>query len=279
MEGATRPPERYRIVVRGRLSERLGSAFAQLRLERRPGRTVLSGSGGRAAAQRVLDRLCDLGLEVIGVDVFADYDRLVAALKSGDETAFAGLMDAYNSSLLRVATIYVGSRAVAEEVVQETWLGVVRGLDRFEGRSSLKTWIFKILTNTASTRGARERRCVPFSSLTDDDGSPLDPDRFFGSDHDRYPGHWSVGPTPWETPEEGLLAGETREVILSAIDALPPSQRAVISLRDVEGWSSADVCDALELSEGNQRVLLHRARTKVRCALEGYYDAVELTAA
>jgi RNA polymerase sigma-70 factor (ECF subfamily) len=203
--------------------------------------------------------------------------ELVAALRRGDERAFATLMDAYSSSLIRVAMCYVPTRAVAEEVVQETWLGVLQGIDRFEGRSSLKTWIFRILTNTATTRGARERRTVPFCSLTGDDGASLDPDRFFGADHDRYPGHWEFGPTPWETPEEGLLSGEAREVIASAIEGLPPAQRTVISLRDVEGWPSAEICDALEISEGNQRVLLHRARTKVRAALERYHDAVEHT--
>jgi RNA polymerase sigma-70 factor (ECF subfamily) len=202
--------------------------------------------------------------------------ELVAALKRGDEDAFAELIDAHNSSLLRVAMGYVSSRAVADEVVQETWLGVIRGLDRFEGRSSLKTWIFRILTNTAATRGARESRIVPFSSLVDDDGEPLDPDRFFPSDHERLAGHWALGPTPWKTPEEGLLSAETRAVMMSAIEDLPPAQRTVISLRDIEGWSPEEVCDALEMSEGNQRVLLHRARTKVRAALERYHDAVEL---
>jgi RNA polymerase sigma-70 factor, ECF subfamily len=203
--------------------------------------------------------------------------ELVAALKRGDERAFAALIDDLGSSLLRVAMGYVSSRAVAEEVVQETWLGVVRGLDRFEGRSSLKTWIFRILTNTAVTRGARERRIVPFSSLADDDGEPLDPDRFLPSDHERYPDHWALGPTPWETPEQGLLSAETREVVMAAIEELPPAQRTVVTLRDVEGWPTGEVCDALEISEGNQRVLLHRARTKVRAALERYYDAAELT--
>ena len=207
--------------------------------------------------------------------------RLIQSLKAGDESAFASLMDDYGSSLLRVAMIYVGSRAVAEEVVQETWLGVINGLDRFEGRSSLKTWIFRILTNTASTRAQRERRSVPFSSLAgangEEEGPSVDPDRFFPPDHARYPGHWSLGPTRWETPEEGLLSGETREVILGAIEELPPSQRAVVMLRDVEGWPAEEVCDALELSEGNQRVMLHRGRTKVRAALEQYLGAVQET--
>src|SRR5919108_4635786 len=205
--------------------------------------------------------------------------QLLEALRAGDERAFASLMDEYSSSLLRVAMGYVGNRSVAEEVVQETWLGVINGLDRFEGRSSLKTWIFRILTNTASSRGQRERRIVPFSSLTgdDDEEASVDPDRFFPPDHPRYPNHWSVGPTAWETPEEGLLSAETRTVVLEAIDELPPSQRAVVTLRDVEGWTPEEVCDALELSEGNQRVLLHRGRTKVRMALERYFGAVEET--
>jgi RNA polymerase sigma-70 factor, ECF subfamily len=172
----------------------------------------------------------------------------------------------------------VPGRAAAEEVVQETWVAVVRGIDGFEGRSSLKTWIFRILTNVAMRSGARERRSVPFSALarTEDSGEPsLDPDRFLPADHELFPGHWAVMPTRWPTPEEGLLAGETREVIAAAIADLPVAQRTVIALRDVEGWSSEEVCEALDVSAGNQRILLHRARSRVRTAIEDYYGAVE----
>jgi RNA polymerase sigma-70 factor (ECF subfamily) len=212
-----------------------------------------------------------------------DDAQLVERLRRGDEGAFRELLSAYSSPLLRVAMTHVGSRAVAEEVVQETWLAVLRGVDRFEGRSSLKTWMFMILTNIASSRGARERRTLPFSSLAqaggDDARSPVDPDRFFPADHDRWPHHWALGPTRWETPEEGVLTSETRQLVLRAIEQLPAAQRRVITLRDIEGWPSHEVCAALGVSEGNQRVLLHRARTKVRTALERYFDAVELTVA
>jgi RNA polymerase sigma-70 factor (ECF subfamily) len=205
--------------------------------------------------------------------------QLVSRLRRGDERAFETLVDAYSPALLRLAKSFVPSRAVAEEVVQETWLGVLNGLDRFEGRAALKTWIFKILVNTARTRGARERRSVPFSALANvghgAGEASVDADRFFGSDHDRYPGHWSLAPTHWETPEEDLLAGETREVILAAIDELPQAQRAVITMRDIEGWPAEEVCEALDVSEVNQRVLLHRARSKVRSALERHLGAVE----
>ena len=210
-----------------------------------------------------------------------DEAALVSALRRGDELAFAALVDAYSPMLLRVAQTHVPSRAVAEEVVQETWISVLRGIDRFEGRSSLKGWIFKILRNTAITRGERERRTVPASCLAEegDEAPLLDLDRFLPSDHSSYPGHWALGPTPWPVPEQGLLAGETRSVIADAISELPPSQRAVISLRDIEGWSADEVCEALDVSDGNQRVLLHRARSKVRAELEGYFGAVEPTLA
>jgi RNA polymerase sigma-70 factor (ECF subfamily) len=172
----------------------------------------------------------------------------------------------------------VPGRATAEEVVQETWIAVVRGIDRFEGRSSLKTWIFRILTNVAMRSGARERRSVPFSALAEaeDTGeAAVDPDRFLPADHARYPGHWAIMPTRWPTPEEGLLAGETREVVAAAIAQLPKAQRTVISLRDIEGWSSEEVSEVLDITHGNQRILLHRARSRVRAAIEAYYGAVE----
>ena len=197
--------------------------------------------------------------------------ELVAALRAGDEEAFVRIVREWHGSLLRVARIFVPTRTLAEEVVQETWIGVFNGIDRFETRSSLKTWIFRILTNIAKTRGQREGRTVPFSALERPDAVPeaaVDADRFLSPDHERWPGHWASKPEPW--PEERLLAAETRELVDRAIEQLPPAQRAVISLRDVEGWSSEETRNALGVSETNQRVLLHRARSKVRQALEGY---------
>jgi RNA polymerase sigma-70 factor (ECF subfamily) len=194
---------------------------------------------------------------------------LVKGLRAGDEAAFAAVMRMYGRGMLRVAEMYVSSRAVAEDVVQEAWVGVLRGIGRFEGRSSLKTWLYRIVANTAKTRGVRESRSVPFSSLGDDgDEGTVDADRFLGSG-DRFPGHWAVPPQAW-APEGRLLADETLEVVERAIDKLPPAQRAVITMRDVQGFTSEEVCNALDLTETNQRVLLHRARAKVRSALEEY---------
>ena len=193
---------------------------------------------------------------------------LVARLRARDESAFAELVARYGASMRRLALSFVRSAAVADEVVQEAWLGVLRGIDRFEGRSSLKTWIFRILANTAKTRGERERRSVPFSSLEGEAGGDepsVDPDRFLGD------GAWATPPVRWDgAPEARLLAAETRAVIDAAIAALPPGQRAVISLSDVEGWPAAEIRNVLGLTETNQRVLLHRARSKVRAALEEY---------
>ena len=198
---------------------------------------------------------------------------VVEALRAGDESAFRSLVAEYGPSMLRVARMYVGSRAVAEEVVQEAWVAVLNGIGRFEGRSSLKTWIFRILTNIAKTRAQRDGRTLPFSALQDPGRVPeaaVDADRFLDPEHPRWPGHWAIKPEAW--PEEALVAAETRERLTEAIDALPATQRAVISLRDVEGWSSEEVRNALGLSETNQRVLLHRARSKVRAALESYLE-------
>jgi RNA polymerase sigma-70 factor, ECF subfamily len=195
---------------------------------------------------------------------------LVDRLLAGDEAAFEGLVGAYHGSLLRLARTFVPDHGVAEEVVQETWLAVLNGLTAFEGRSSLKTWIFRILTNRARTRGWRERRTIPFSSLagaSDDDETPaVDPDRFTQA------GAWATPPSAWlETPETSLLRVEARQVIEDAIAALPAAQRAVITLRDVEGLDAAEVCRLLDISNGNQRVLLHRARARVRAALDRHW--------
>jgi RNA polymerase sigma-70 factor (ECF subfamily) len=196
--------------------------------------------------------------------------RLLQGLRAGDEAAFLELMREYGAGMLRVAMMYVSSRAVAEEVVQEAWLGVLKGIGRFEGRSSLKTWLFRIVANTAKTRGVRESRSIPFSALGDDggDGPTVDPDRFLGSG-ERFPGHWALPPSAW-APESRLLSQEALAVIGREIDRLPPAQRAVITMRDVQGFTSEEVCNALDLTETNQRVLLHRARSKVRGALEEY---------
>lgn len=172
--------------------------------------------------------------------------------------------------MLRVAQMFVSTRGDAEEVVADAWVGVLRGIGRFEGRSSLKTWLYRIVANTAKTRGVREARSVPFSALAlEGEGEPaVDPDRFVGSG-ERFPGHWGAPPQAW-APESVLLEAEALGVVGRAIEELPPVQRAVITMRDVQGFSAEEVRNALELSETNQRVLLHRARSKVRTALEEY---------
>ena len=204
-----------------------------------------------------------------------DDTTLIAGLRVGDESAFTSLIDAYHAPLLRLAQNYTRSRAVAEEVVQETWLGVLQGIDRFEGRSSLKTWLFRILMNRAMRRGQQESRSLPFSAAFDagSDGAEasVDPSRFLPATDPEWPNHWDSEPVAFSSvPEQRLVSKETRALIQDAIDTLPPAQREVISMRDIEGWSSVEVCNALDISETNQRVLLHRARAKVRRALEPY---------
>jgi RNA polymerase sigma-70 factor (ECF subfamily) len=199
--------------------------------------------------------------------MYLDDASLVAALRQGDETAFTQLVERYHAALLRLARLYVNDTAAAEDVVQETWLGLLRGLDRFEGRASLKTWLFRILVNRARTRAVREARQVPFSSLApaDDDGPAVDPSRFHEG------GGWAQPPQPPDAqPENRLLAGELRGRLGEVIDTLPEQQRTVILLRDVGGLDGPEVAEALGISEGNQRVILHRARSKVRAALEEY---------
>jgi RNA polymerase sigma-70 factor, ECF subfamily len=204
----------------------------------------------------------------------ADDHPLVERLRAGDEEAFMDLVARWSPSMLRVARMYVPSQAVAEDVVQETWLGVLNGIDRFEGRSSLRTWVFSILVNRARTRGERERRTVPFASLARQEGEEefdaVDADRFVGQGDGA--GSWAAPPVRWwEEPERALDSGEAVARIEAEIAKLPEMQRLVITMRDVEGMSSEEVRSALDISETNQRVLLHRARAKVRAALEDYY--------
>ena len=203
----------------------------------------------------------------------AEEVELLAKLRAGDERAFEALVNRHYGTMLAVAQTYVGSRATAEEVVQEAWLGVLKGLDRFEGRSSLATWILRIVANIALTRGGREGRSIPYASLSaTGDESAVAPDRFRGAD-DAFPGHWRAYPGDWHRlPEEALLQRETMRVVLDAIAELPPAQRVAISMRDVQGCGAEEVCAVLGVSDGNQRVLLHRARSRVRAALERHFD-------
>ena len=198
----------------------------------------------------------------------------LTALRRGDETAFRQLVAEYHSSLVRIAQMYVDDRVVAEEVAQEAWLGALRGLNRFEGRSSIKTWLFTIVSNLAKTRGKREKKSVPFSFFEnyeqDTDESAVPPERFRGAD-DAYPGHWATKPAPWHTdPVTQALNSEMTSYLNAAVELLPEQQRAVITLHDIQGWSAQEVCNALGIAETNQRVLLHRARSKVRRVLEEY---------
>jgi RNA polymerase sigma-70 factor, ECF subfamily len=207
--------------------------------------------------------------------VAADDSALVARLRDGDERAFEQVVRDFYPSMLAVARGYTRTRAVADEVVQEAWLGVLKGLERFEGRSSLRTWVLTIVANIARTRAVREARSLPFSSFDRDLDRPeaaVEPERFRGPE-DPYPGHWRSFPTDWRTlPEERLVSMETVELVKDAIAELPESQRIVITLRDVTGCSAAEVCDTLGVSPENERVLLHRARARVRARLERHFD-------
>jgi RNA polymerase sigma-70 factor (ECF subfamily) len=201
---------------------------------------------------------------------------LVAALRAGDEDAFTALVRRHHTALCRVVRRYVPTDALADEVVQDAWVAVIKGLDRFEQRASLKTWIFHIAVNLAKTRGARERRTVPFSGLggdEPDDASPSVPPERFQREGDAWPGHWATPPRPWQDPDRRLCALEARDHLRRAIADLPAVQQAVLTLRDVEGLGSDEVCELLDLSPGNQRVILHRARSRVRASLESYMES------
>jgi RNA polymerase sigma-70 factor (ECF subfamily) len=203
-----------------------------------------------------------------GSSRFAAEECELAALRAGDEAAFLALVNRNHRAMVRVASMYVRSRASAEEVVQDAWLGVLKGLHLFEGRSSLKSWIFRILVNCAKARGASEGRSVPMSALAEsakEDGPSVPADRFSG-DEERWPGHWSDPPEPW--PDARVESSEMVALVREGIEMLPDTQRTVMTLRDAEGWDSGEVCELLAISEGNQRVLLHRARSKVRAFVE-----------
>jgi RNA polymerase sigma-70 factor, ECF subfamily len=200
-------------------------------------------------------------------------EETVAALRAGDEGTFRELFARSYPMMKRVARAYVASDAVAEEIVQETWMAIVTGLDRFEGRSALGTWMYSILTNQAKTHSARERRAVPFSSVAPSDAgeAAVDPDRFQKND-EAWPGHWAIPPRPWQKPERRLLSLEARDHLRSALAQLPDRQRLIVGLRDVDGQSAEEVCDLLGLSQENQRVLLHRGRSRLRAVLEECVD-------
>jgi RNA polymerase sigma-70 factor (ECF subfamily) len=216
-----------------------------------------------------------MGSVLNGQTLVRDSDaELIDRLRTGDEAAFVGMIDTYSAPLLRLALAFVQSPSIAEEVVQETWMAVVTGIGRFEGRSSVKTWLFKILTNIAKTRALRERRTIPFSEFEvgATDEPAVDPARFLPASHPQWPHHWATPPQPWSMGPEGTaLDRETMAVLRRALEDLPRAQQLVVALRDVHGWPAAEVCAALDLSEANQRVLLHRGRSRLRGVLEHYF--------
>jgi RNA polymerase sigma-70 factor (ECF subfamily) len=197
--------------------------------------------------------------------------ELLARLRAGEEASFALVLDSWSGGMLRLARSFVSTPDSAAEVVQDAWLAVLSNIDRFEGRAALKTWVYRILVNTAKRRAAQESRTVPRSSLTPEPSGPtVDPDRFQSAD-EPYPGHWRQMPLPWPSPEQRALDEELRSHLERALAALPDRQRIVITLRDVEGYPADEVCSMLDISAANQRVLLHRARGYVRAELEAYF--------
>jgi len=206
--------------------------------------------------------------------VTASEAQIVAALRAGDERTFRKLFQRSYPMMKRVARGYVASDAVAEEIVQDTWMAIVTGIERFEGRSALGTWMFSILTNQAKTHCARERRALPFASVAPADAAdPAVASDRFQTDDEAWPGHWATPPRPWQKPERRLLSLEARDQLKEALSQLPERQRLVVVLRDVEGLPTEEVCDLLEISQENQRVLLHRGRSRLRAFLEEYLEA------
>jgi RNA polymerase sigma-70 factor, ECF subfamily len=200
-------------------------------------------------------------------------DELVDALRAGDERAFADLIDRYSPAMLAVARTHVATREIAEDVVQDTWLALLKGIDGFEGRSTLRTWLFRVLVNIAKTRGVREKRTTPVD-LHADDGRPTVSSERFQSDRDQWPGHWVRFPATWyESPERSLQAVEVFDLVRRELARLPEQQRLVVSLRDVDGYEASEVCTLLGVTAANQRVLLHRGRVRIREALAGYFES------
>ena len=223
----------------------------------------------------------EVSIAVRGSSVSPEDTALVERLRNRDEAAFLEIVQRHHGSLVRLAQSFVNNKGVAEEVAQETWVAVLQGIDRFEGRSSLKTWIFQILINRAKTRGAREARSINFSGMNDVNSecgySSVDPSRFLSPDDSQCPGGWVSQPQEWDmTPEQLLLSEECRTFIEQAIASLPELQRQVITLRDVQGWENQEICGVLRISEANCRVLLHRGRSRVRQVLESYLGGANL---
>lgn len=241
-------------------------------MERRSGVT----SDPRGAPSSAPSALTAASQSAPRTDAMLDERSLVAHLRGGDEAVFMRLVEQYQPAMVRLARVYVHDAATAEEVAQETWLSVLKNLDHFEGRSSFKTWLFHILVNAAKSRSQRERRSVPFSALAapedDAESEPSVPPERFRPEGDPYAGGWVTIPQRWDqVPEANVASQETRERIMEAIERLPANQQSVIRLRDVDGYPAEDVCQILGVSEANQRVLLHRARSRVRQALEAYF--------
>jgi RNA polymerase sigma-70 factor (ECF subfamily) len=206
---------------------------------------------------------------------------LVQGLRDRDEAAFLFVVDSWSAGMLRLARSFVSTDESAKEVLQDTWIAVLAGIGSFEGRSSLRTWVCRILVNAAKRRGDRESRVVPWSSWQPDtverDGPTVDPSRFQGEDG-AYPGHWREFPQPWPTPDSAVLAAEFKTTLNRALEQLPARQRMVITLRDVEGYAAEEVCTIMAITAANQRVLLHRARASVRAALDTYFESSGTTA-